>query len=185
MDYKDIVEVMKWHSMYSELNGAEARVMMFMASTANYKTSKLSASYNELADELSLSKVSISKAIASLVLKKAIAIDDVAIGRMQATYKIRNANELTEYFEIEKSNSECDAWMNEEERLFGTLLSKIGDVGEGCAECDLDHGKYCFSHAIQIKHIKDTQEHREYKMWRSDNPSPAYRIKTIHGKIVK
>ena len=63
MDYKQTVETMKWHATYSELNGAEARVMMFIASSANYKTSKLSASYTELAQAVSLSKASVSKAM--------------------------------------------------------------------------------------------------------------------------
>ena len=93
MDYKKTVDTLKWHAIYSELNGAEARVMTFIASSANYKTSKLMASYNELAQAVSLSKASVAKAIASLVEKKALAVDEAASGRMQATYRVRGADE--------------------------------------------------------------------------------------------
>ena len=101
MDYKDIASLMRWHAIYSELNGAEARVIMFMAASANYKTSRIAISYAELANAVSLSKASAAKAINSLVKKKAIAIDTAATGRMQSSYRIRSSKELNEYFSKE------------------------------------------------------------------------------------
>ena len=104
MDYKDIASLMRWHAIYSALNGAEARVIMFMAASANYKTSRIAISYAELASAVSLSKTSAAKAINSLIDKKAIAIDTVATGRMQSFYRIRSSKELNEYFSKEINN---------------------------------------------------------------------------------
>lgn len=180
MDYKKTVDTLKWHAIYSELNGAEARVMTFIASSANYKTSKLMASYNELAQAVSLSKASVAKAIASLVEKKALAVDEAASGRMQATYRVRGADELTEYFSIEESNPEAERFESEEDRLFGGVISKLADVGADCDECQ--EGKRCTMHEYQAKRIEDSQEYRDYKMWLFDNSKPPRKIKTILGK---
>lgn len=180
MDYKQTVETMKWHATYSELNGAEARVMMFIASSANYKTSKIAASYNDLAQAVSLSKASVAKAIASLVEKKALAIDEAASGRMQAAYRVRGADELTEYFSIEESNPAADRFESEQDRLFGGVISRLADVGADCDECQ--DGKRCTMHEYQAKRIEDSQEYRDYKMWLSDNSKPPRKIRTILGK---
>ena len=180
MDYKKTVDTMKWHATYSELNGAEARLMMFIASSANYKTSRMSASYNELAQAVSLSKASVSKAISSLVEKKALAVDEVASGRMQATYRVRGADELTEYFSIEESNPAADRFESEQDRMFGDVIARLADVGVDCDECR--DGKMCTMHEYQAKRIEDSQEYRDYKMWLSDNTKPPRKIKTILGK---
>lgn len=180
MDYKQTVDTLKWHAIYSELNGAEARVMMFMASSANYKTSKIAASYNDMAQAVSLSKASVAKAIASLVEKKALAIDEAASGRMQATYRVRGADELTEYFSIEESNPAADQFEFEQDRMFGDVIARLADVGVDCDECQ--EGKRCTMHEYQAKRIEDSQEYRDYKMWLSDNSKPPRKIRTILGK---
>ena len=180
MDYRKTVDTIKWHATYSELNGAEARLMMFIASSANYKTSKFMASYNELAQAVSLSKASVAKAVASLVEKKALAVDEAASGRMQATYRVRAADELTEYFSIEESNPAADRFESEQDRMFGGVISKLADVGVDCDECQ--DGKMCTMHEYQAKRIEDSQEYRDYKMWLSDNTKPPRKIKTILGK---
>lgn len=182
MDYKEIAAVMKWHAIYSELNGAEARLMMFMASSANYKTSRLSASYNELAHAVSLSKASVSKAIASLVEKKAISIDEAASGRMQATYRIRNADDLTAYFVQESVNPEVRKFDADEDRLFGKMLSERDLIGSDCKDCTDENP--CPMHEYQIKNMEEGPRYREYKMWLADNPRPPFKIKTINGKRV-
>lgn len=182
MDYKEIASVMKWHAIYSELNGAEARLMMFMAPLANYKTSKLSASYNELAQAVSLSKASVSKAIASLVEKKAVVVDEAASGRMQATYRIRKADELTAYFVQESINPESVKFDEDLHELFGKLISDMENIGVDCNRCTDDN--LCPQHEYQLKRMEESQSHREYKMWLADNPRPPFKIKTINGKRV-
>lgn len=182
MDYKEIAAVMKWHAIYSDLNGAEARLIMFMASSANYKTSKLSASYNELAQAVSLSKASVSKAIASLVEKKAVAIDEAASGRMQATYRIRSAEELTAYFVQESINEDSIKFDDEVHELFGELISDMDKIGSDCNRCT-DDG-FCPQHEYQLRRVEESQRHREYKMWLADHPRPPFKIKTINGKRV-
>lgn len=182
MDYKEIAAVMKWHATYSELNGAEARLIMFMASSANYKTSKLSASYNELAEAVSLSKASVSKAVAALVEKKAIAIDEAASGRMQATYRIRKTEELTAYFVQESVNPAVSNFDSDEDRLFGKMLSELDVIGMDCEDCTDE--KPCPMHEYQIKSMQESPQYREYRMWLADNPRPAFKIKTIKGKQV-
>lgn len=182
MDYKEIAAVMKWHAMYSDLNGAEARLIMFMASSANYKTSKLSVSYNELAQALSLSKASVSKAIASLVEKKAVAIDEAASGRMQTTYRIRNSDELTAYFVQESINPESIKFDEDLHDLFGELISGMDNIGSDCKRCTDDN--LCPQHEHQLKRMEESPSYREYKMWLADHPRPSFKIKTINGKRV-
>lgn len=183
MDYKEIASLMRWHAIYSELNGAEARVIMFMAASANYKTSRIAISYAELANTVSLSKTSAAKAINSLVEKKAIAIDTAATGRMQSSYRIRSSKELNEYFSKEINNVGVYVWEEEINKRFGKILDKIEEQIEASDSCeDCTEEKRCEMHNYKIKSLEESEEYRDYKMWIADNPKPNHKITLIHGK---
>ena len=183
MDYKDIASLMRWHAIYSALNGAEARVIMFMAASANYKTSRIAISYAELASAVSLSKTSAAKAINSLIDKKAIAIDTAATGRMQSFYRIRSSKELNEYFSKEINNVDVYVWEEETTKRFGKILDKIEEQIEASDSCeDCTEENRCEMHNYKIKSLEESEEYRDYKMWIADNPKPNNKITLIHGK---
>jgi hypothetical protein len=184
MDYKKIADVLKWHAMHSDLNGAEARVLIFLSTSANYRTAKIAASYSELMQAVDLSKASVSKAIASLVEKKALSVDLAASGRMQATYRVRSAEDLNKYFVMDGKNPAHEAWFLESEK-FNDLLDEQSAIGLDCPDCE-NHAdeKLCEMHAYKLGVFRDTLAFREYQIWASDNPAPVSKIQTIKGKQV-
>jgi hypothetical protein len=182
VDYKEISELMRWLAVYGDLNGSEARLAMFLSTSANYKTSKVSVSYSELAQSVGLSKASVIKSIARLVEMKVLHIEEAASGRMQTSYRVRSADELTKYFIQESSNPECDIHYETKQKLFGHLIEKMDSIGEGCEDCTEEQP--CSVHAYRKKQFADSIEYREYTMWLADNPKPNYKIKTILGKKV-
>lgn len=188
MDYRLIAETIKWHAVYSGLNGAEFRVLAYMATSANYKTSRIAASYNELAEVLGLSKVSVSKAVAALVEKKALSVEESAKGRMQTTYRVRSADDLNGYFVQEVNNVEADMWLVREQELFGNLLDRIDDIGSDCDDCQalMESGSNdkCPMHMGLLRSIYSGTDWREYQLWLSDNPKPLPKVKKIMGRTV-
>lgn len=180
MDYKQVAGVMKWHAMHSGLNGAEARLIMFMAASCNHKTSRIQASHAELAEAVNLSKASVTKAVKSLEEKKAISIDVPASGRMVATYRVRSADDLDAYFATEQNNPEAAEWQSLHER-FEPLEFSHSAIGEGCEECGEDG--LCPMHDFKRKQIEDSLEWREYQLWLADNPKPPAKIKMVKGRV--
>lgn len=183
MDYKQVACVIKWHAMHSELSGAEARLIMFMATSCNHKTSKIQASYNELAEAVGLSRASVAKAIKSLEDKKAISVEIPASGRMVATYRIRTASDLNDYYLVERKNPEADRWHEKHDERFIDLKIAREEIAEGCEECSDDYT--CPMHRFKIKQLEDSLEWREYMLWLADNPRPAETVKMINGKVVE
>lgn len=184
MDYKQVTELMKWHAMHSDMNGAEARLIMFMASSANHKTSKIQASHNELADSVGLSKSSVTKSIKQLEEKKAINTDSPASGRMVATYRIRTADELNDYFITEQNNPEIDDWYVKHDKFSEIELKRaeIEEEKEKCEDCTED--KACEMHGYFIKRLESSLKWREYQLWLADNPKPPVKVKMINGKKI-
>lgn len=185
MDYKKVAELIKWHATYSRLSGAEARVIMLMATSANHVSSKMTTSYSELAETLGLSRAAVIKAIASLIKQKAIYVDEQATGRSNTTYKVHTADELTDFFVQESINPQLDQWRSKMEDLFSDVLDKEQEIGADCNDCDVDNEKYCHIHQAQLNLLKKTQKYRDYQLWLIDNPRPNYTIKTIRGIKVR
>lgn len=185
MDYKVKSETVRWHAMYSDLTGAEIRVVAYLVTSAEYKTGRISISYVEIADLVGLSKGGVKKALASLVEKKAINIESSAVGRTQCVYRVRSVDELNGYFAKETHNPAADLHYEEERKLFGELTMRHASIGDGCAECESRPGdEMCPQHSAQRKILQDSQEWREYILWKSDNPKPALKIKQINGRNV-
>ena len=181
MDYKQVAGVIKWHAMHSGLNGAEARLIMFMATECNHKTSRIQASHYELAEAVGLSKASVTKAIKALEAKKAISLEVPASGRMVATYRIRSAADLDAYFSTEQNNPAADEWHTRHER-FDDLEYQHDIIGDDCDECG-DDG-LCPMHEFKRSQIESSAEWREYQLWLADNPMPPAKIKVIKGRAV-
>lgn len=185
MDYKNIVETLNWHSLYSDLSGSEAKVMMYLATACNYKTSKISISYTQLAEAVQMSRPGVQKALAGLIQKKAIAVDSSACGRSETKYRVRDVEELNGYYAKEVNNPAADAHYDEETRLWGQLIIRHGSIGDDCAECEEMPGEeLCHRHAAMRKMLEDSQDWRDYKLWLADNPKPAQRIRQINGRAV-
>lgn len=185
MDYKNIVETLNWHALYSDLSGSEAKVVMYLATACNYKTGKISISYTKLAEAVQMSRPGVQKALAGLVKKKAIAVDSSACGRSETKYRVRDVEELNAYYAKEVNNPAADAHYDEETRLWGQLIIRHGSIGEDCPECEeLPGEELCHRHTAMRKMLEDSQEWRDYKLWLADNPKPAQRIRQINGRTV-
>ena len=180
MDYKQVAGVIKWHAMHSDLNGAEARLLMFMVASCNHKTSRIQASHAELAEAVSLSKASVTKAVKSLVGKKAISIDVPASGRMVATYRVRSADDLDGYFATEQNNPAAEEWYNRHQQ-FTDLEFAHDSIGDGCEECSED--ALCAMHQFKVKQMEDSPEWREYQLWLADNPRPPAKVMAVKGRV--
>lgn len=185
MDYKIKSDTVKWHVMYSDLTGAELKVLAYLITSSEYKTGKVSASYSEIADVLGLSKGGVKKVIAELAQKKAINVEESAVGRIQSVYRVRSAQELNAYYAKEVNNPEADAHYDEETRLWGQIIIRHGSIGDDCPECEeLPGEELCHRHTAMRKMLEDSQEWRDYKLWLADNPKPSQRIRQINGRTV-
>ena len=180
MDYKQVVEVIRWHSLYSNFNSAESRIFMYMSSTANYKTSKLSVSYSEISTMLRIAKSTVAKAIDGLEKKKAISIENES-GRKSKLYKVRSTEELNAFFIVQSKNKLFEDWHTREQQ-FQIIKDKHSEVGEDCEECDDDD--LCPMHKYHQSKIESSTEWREYQLWLYDNPRPELWVNTINGIIV-
>lgn len=185
MDYKQTVDTIKFHALYSDLNGAESKIIMLMLSSANYKTGIYSGSYGEIAQVLGIAKTTVSKAIAGLIEKQAIAISGMPSGRSESSYRLRTADDLYEYFTKEEKNATIESWYQEEESLFGEVSFRYAQTycSEECEECESDDNP-CAIHKYHRKKIEETQQYKDWQMWLKDNPKPEYTIKTINGRQV-
>lgn len=181
MDYKKSVEAVRWHAINSDLNGSEARLIMYLITETNHITSKVRVSHAEMAQAVNLSKASVTKSIRSLVDKKAIHVDDPATGRAVAMYRVRTAAELDAYFATEQNNPEAAEWQSLHER-FEPLEFSHGAIGDGCEECG-EEG-LCPVHDFKVKQVEDSLEWREYQLWLADNPKPPAKIKMVKGRVV-
>jgi len=183
MDYKEIADTVKWHAMHSGLNGAESRLMCFAVTSAEYKTSTLQASYSDLADAVGMSPSSVAKSVASLVKKKALQNVQPAAGRMQATYRVLSAQELTAYFRLEELNPKFAEWESLMNDKFYELETEHDDIGANCDECGEDG--LCPMHAYHEKMFEQKIEWRERNFWLASNPKPNRVIFTIHGRVLE
>jgi hypothetical protein len=178
MDYKQAVETIRWHSLHSKMNGAQARVFMNLVAEANYKTGRVRTSYADLAQRISLSKVGVKSAIDALVKKQALCVIEAATGRSPATYRIRTADELTEYFSQEVINPEATKWENARiENGYEKLEDDFYAIVEGCEECTDDEP--CPPHQYHMQRFKQEAPWREYQLWLKDNPKPDYKISMV------
>lgn len=182
LDYKKCVEILKWHSVYSELNGTEARVLMYMVTSANYKTGLFIGSQMELAEALSTSKQSVNKAIAELKKNEAILETKAGTGRMPATYRIRTAEDLNTLFVKEEKNEEYETWHAEKYRLFDEMEGRYYAVTDGCTECD-GETNLCELCRLKTEKFKEREEYRRMLLWMADNPEPPSKVKMIRGKV--
>ena len=180
MDYKQVAGVIKWHAMHSDLNGAEARLLMFMVASCNHKTSRIQASHAELAEAVGLSKAAVTKAVKSLEGKKAISIDVPASGRMVATYRVRSADDLDGYFATEQNNPAAEEWYARHQN-FAELEFAHDSIGDGCEECSED--ALCAMHQFKVKQMEDSTEWREYQLWLADNPKPPAKVMAVKGRV--
>jgi len=188
MDYKEVVDTLRWHARFSDLNGAQLRLITFMASMAAYKTSEITVSYGELMKEVGLSKVTVAKAVAELVKKRALTIINSGVGRMQTTYLVTSAQELTDLFVEEERNPEFNKWDYEFNERFYELQSEFDLITLDCEECvDEEDGslKMCPMHTYQTGKFKQRSDWKEYQFWLKRNPKPNMLMRTINGKVLE
>jgi DNA-binding Lrp family transcriptional regulator len=183
VDYKDVTEVLRWHAINTPMSGAEARVLVFMATGANHKTGRVQLSYKDIAEALGLSKVTVANSVHRLVEVKALQIVDAPVGRSNAVYRVRTAEDMALYYLRDKINPEADLWASRRDALFGELVEQDAAIGRGCDDCK--DGEPCPMHAYHRKTLHNSTEWREYLLWLSDNPKPEYWVKAVHDKVVK
>lgn len=190
MDYKQIVELVRWHAVYSDLSGSEWALITFMAAESNHRTSRIKIGHAELAEALGMSKASATKSIRSLEQKQAITVVEKAIGRAVATYKIRTADELTDFFAVEQKNPELEVWYSTHLDMGRThrrndVMCAIEDECEDCAEARAERGlKMCERHGYLLAQVEASPAWRAHQLWLADNPEPPAKIKTIHGRPI-
>lgn len=180
MDYKEIARMLNWIVKNAKLTGAEARLLIMMATECNYKTGEFSSGYQDMADELKLSKQSIISATDRLEKLGAIKTMEKPTGKRPTVYKIRSMDDLILIHAVETVNPEWEKWKEKKMRIFGNLERKLDMIGAGCQECFKDESEeMCDQHKDELKRLMRTNEGKEMTLWESDNPKPDFKIMMV------
>jgi|DEB19_MinimDraft_3_1074340.scaffolds.fasta_scaffold50067_2 biotin operon repressor len=182
LDYKKCVEILRWHALYSDLNGTEAKVLMLMITNANYKTGVFIGSQMEIAELIGASKQSVNKAIAELQNMEAIVETKLGKGRMPSAYKIRTNDDLDVLFRKTEKNQAREEWYIKRENLFGEVEAKMYEMCEGCEDCT--EKVVCERCTFRMNEYKKREDYRRLMLWESDNPKPPMNVETIRGRLV-
>lgn len=189
-DYKAKIDLIDWHSLYTKLNGTDAKVLMRFIIEANYKSGEVRFGLGELVSQIGSDKNSISKSIKKLIEQEVLIIVEKGIGTKPTNYKLSSVEKLNILFKEEKSNRKNIDWLNERDKLFYDIEILDTDLRleiEECEECK--SGEYtnniCMSHNLRKKELEENIEYKKYKVWLLDNPKPNHSVRTIKGKIVE
>lgn len=186
MDYREQVEVIGWMARYANFGGVDARVYCLMVSGSNYKSSEFSASAEQMAEELAVSKQSVIQALKRLEACGAIKKKSNAVGRSAAVYKIRKMDDMMLLHESKKRNEKYLGWLREKDSLFADIENDVLIIGDDCEDCNEDG--HCHLHKVEIERKKQTREYKDLMLWLSDNPKPEAElseVKRIDFKAVK
>lgn len=196
MDYKEKVELLKWHVQYSELNGTDAKTLGLLIADCNYKTGELFFSLDDIAQTINASKVAVAKSIAKLLKDESIVLVEKSSGKRPSNYRVSNLERLNFLFEGDVRNPNQSKWEKELIDSFGDVLREkhnIENKRAGCESCkDKNEGlgddvtwELCITHQIEQVDFENTQRYKKYKLWLMDNPEPKFKVRTIKGKIVE
>ena len=177
MDYRETVSMLGWMAKNARLSGTDARVLILMASEANYKNGEFSASYEDIAQALRTTKQSVLLSIKRLEKAGAIKKYTDPIGRAPAKYKIRKLDDLQLIHESEEFNLEWREWSKKRDDLFYEFEQSIEADSEGCEECTDE--ALCVKHERRREAMLNSPQGREMRLWDSDNPAPKSRLKTV------
>lgn len=186
MDYKQKLEVMNWHSLYSDMNGSDFKILTALVYGCT-RHDLVSFSYDDLSKKFSISKLSVAKSIKKLIEQSAIIKTENNNGARAAEYKVRSFEDLVFLFSGEKPNDEIyEKWEASKNLRFEDIENKLNNLDdeiEACQDCENENG-VCSKHQYQKRKLEETQEYREYKIWLKDNPRPNYKIKTMRDIVV-
>ncbi len=177
MDYRETVDMLRWMAKNAKLSGTDARVLILIASEANYKSSEFSASYDEMAKVLRTTKQSVMLSVKRLEKSGAIKRLTDPVGRAPANYKIRSLDDLRLLHESEEFNLDWREWSKKRDDLFYEFEKSIDADSEGCTECTDE--ALCIKHERSREAMLNSQQGREMRLWDSDNPAPKSRVKTV------
>lgn len=186
MDYKQKIELVNWHSLYSDLNGSDFKIMIALIYGCS-RNDTVSFSYDDFVRKFKISKLSVSKSIKKLIEQDVIVKTENNNGARATEYKVRSFEDLVFLFSGEKSNDESyEKWESVKNLRFEGIEDKLNAIDEdieNCEECHNENG-VCATHNYQKRKIEDSKEYREYKIWLKDNPKPNFKIKTMRDIVV-
>ena len=196
MDYKEKVELLKWHVQYSELNGTDAKTLGLLIADCNYKSGEIFVSLDDIAKTINASKVAVAKTINKLLKDEAIVLVEKSSGKRPSNYRVSNLERLNFLFEGSDKNPKQSKWEKSENELFDDVIleqNKIEEGRIGCKACkaenenigDEDEWTLCTAHLFGQRDFESTTRYKKYKLWLMDNPEPSFKVRTIKGKIVE
>ena len=196
MDYKEKVELLKWHVQFSELNGTDAKTLGLLIADCNYKSGEIFASLDEIAKTINASKVAVAKTITKLIKDEAIVLVEKSSGKRPSNYRVSNIERLSFLFESDVINPKQSKWEKSETELFYDVISeqnKIEHERTGCKNCkaenegigDDDPWTLCAAHSFEQREFEKSIDYKKYKLWLMDNPEPSFKVRTIKSKIVE
>ena len=115
-DYKAKIDLIDWHSLYTKLNGTDAKVLMRFIIDANYKSGEVRFGLGELGGQIGSDKNSISKSIKKLIEQEVLTIVEKGIETKPTNYKLSSIEKLNILFQDEKSNIKNLNWLKERDK---------------------------------------------------------------------
>lgn len=180
MDFKQTLATLGWVAKNAKLSGTDFRVLVLLASEANYKTGKVAMSYGDAARALGISSVAATMSIKRLEAVGVLVVTEQASGRASAQYKIRTVEQLRILHERETVNADRKAWDNKKYELFGDFEIELSSIGHECHEClHEDGGGQCPRHEYQRKTLLESDQGRAMRLWIDENPAPPFLAKTV------
>lgn len=196
MDYKEKIDLIGWHSLYTKLNGTDAKVLMRFIVEANYKTGEVRFGLGELVGQIGSDKNSISKSIKKLIEQEVLTVVEKGVGTKPTNYKISNIERLNYLFEVDDRNPKQSKWEKDLIEFCGDVISDQGKIERkrsGCQNCKAenegigedDAWSLCVTHLFEQKDFEKSIAYKKYTLWLMDNPEPSFKVRTIKGKIVE
>jgi hypothetical protein len=180
MDYRESIEVLKWHLTNTNLSGIESKVLLAMIINANYKAGTISISLNDIAVIIRSSKKTTAAALQTLLNVGAVTVISKGTGHAPTLYKIRSAENMDTLCTKEIKNPLYEDWVNTHYDLFHEIEDKITDLDpEECEECKESKNVRCEFHTYTMNKIKDSTGFREMLLWEADRPEPERTVKII------